>query len=275
MEVSWYSSPMPSHWLKLVGLRFGRLVVLSRVRLAEKGWFWKCRCDCGNECEVTSSNLRTGHKRSCGCLDHPNLEGQRFGKLIARSMIRHGHKGSRFWICDCDCGKQTAVLPSSLISGKTKSCGCLQAQVTAKRNFRHGLSHTPEMMAYYSAKRRCTNPAVAGYKDYGGRGIEFRFEKFEDFFAEVGPRPPGKKNGMAIYSLDRIKNDGHYEKGNLRWATRSEQMKNSRANPPRKKPYIIRFRSSHPLGDNWNTLRSYLRSLVPEIRTRKDRFALL
>ncbi len=80
---------------------------------------------------------------------------------------------------------------------------------------------TPEHIAYRHAKGRCSNPTDVAWKDYGGRGIKFLFTSFEQFFAELGPRPEGK-------SLDRINNDGNYEPGNVRWATHSEQVKNQR-----------------------------------------------
>ncbi len=86
---------------------------------------------------------------------------------------------------------------------------------------------TKAFFSYHDAKRRCTNKNCAGYKNYGGRGIKFLFTSFEEFFKELGPRPANR-------SLDRINNDGHYEPGNVRWATRSEQMKNQRYRPDRR-----------------------------------------
>lgn len=86
------------------------------------------------------------------------------------------------------------------------------------------MRRTSEYVAYDNAKRRCTKPSHPRYVDWGGRGIEFRFNSFEEFFTELGPRPVG-------LTLDRRDNDGHYEKGNVRWATRGEQQRNKR---PRK-----------------------------------------
>lgn len=76
------------------------------------------------------------------------------------------------------------------------------------------------MQAYADAKRRCTNPySDLNARRYKERGIEFRFSSFQEFIAHIGPRPEG-------CSLDRIDNDGHYELGNVRWATRKQQAAN-------------------------------------------------
>jgi len=85
----------------------------------------------------------------------------------------------------------------------------------------------PEVTAYHSARRRCTNPADEYYFDYGGRGIEFRFTSVTEFIDALrtpdnptGRRPAGvNSKGITLWTLDRIDNDGHYEKGNVRWAT--------------------------------------------------------
>lgn len=82
----------------------------------------------------------------------------------------------------------------------------------------HGMTNTPENWAYKGAKRRCADPT---YGNYGGRGIKFLFKSFSEFYAHIGPRPEGM-------TLDRIDNDGHYEIGNVRWATRSQQNRNRR-----------------------------------------------
>jgi hypothetical protein len=86
---------------------------------------------------------------------------------------------------------------------------------------------TREFRSYHDAKKRCTNKKTAGYKNYGGRGIKFLFSSFQQFFSELGPCPPGK-------TLDRKNNDGHYELGNVRWATRHEQNSNQRYRPDRR-----------------------------------------
>jgi hypothetical protein len=84
---------------------------------------------------------------------------------------------------------------------------------------------SPECQAYHRAKTRCRNPHVDAFKYYGARGIKFRFKTFREFLNEVGRKPSPE------YVLDRIDNDGHYEIGNVKWATKSESSKNRRKTP--------------------------------------------
>jgi len=74
---------------------------------------------------------------------------------------------------------------------------------------------------YHDAKRRCINPKHTKYKDYGGRGIEFRFNSFEEWLNYIGPRPDN-------FEQDRLDNNGHYEVGNVKWVSIPEQQKNKR-----------------------------------------------
>lgn len=116
--------------IDLVGHRFGRLVVLSRSTTSAK---WVCRCDCGNLVEVTTTHLKTGHTKSCGCLQKDiasevrgiNLNGQRFGFLTVEGLdIEKSTPEKKYWICQCDCGNRISVSTGDLRSGNTQSCGC-------------------------------------------------------------------------------------------------------------------------------------------------------
>ena len=82
----------------------------------------------------------------------------------------------------------------------------------------HGCYRTPEYRAYRNAKTHCMNPKNAQWRYYGGRGIEFRLPSFAVFLEHLGRRPAGK-------ILGRIRNDGHFEIGNVRWTTRRKSAK--------------------------------------------------
>jgi hypothetical protein len=76
--------------------------------------------------------------------------------------------------------------------------------------------------AYQDARSRCNNPNNKNYPNYGGRGIKFCFTSYEEFATCLGEKPFG-------YTLDRINNNGHYEAGNIQWASRQQQNTNRRA----------------------------------------------
>lgn len=82
----------------------------------------------------------------------------------------------------------------------------------------------PEYRVWKGLRQRCQNPHEQYYSNYGGRGITYHpsWDDFEVFLADVGRRP-GRE-----YSLDRIDNNGNYEPGNVRWATRDIQRRNAR-----------------------------------------------
>ena len=167
-----------------------------------------------------------------------NLTGQRFGRL--RVIRRIGTKrGNATWLCECDCGQEKVTVAKSLRCGETRSCGCLQREIAARlaatshSNLKHGhargTKQTPEYNSYRAAKKRCNDPKNDSYESYGGRGVEFRFTSFQEFLAEVGLKP----NPKHLYSLDRYPNSaGHYESGNVRWATAKQQRHNRRPDSP-------------------------------------------
>jgi hypothetical protein len=159
--------------------------------------------------------------------------GDRFGRLVFKNREQNDGKGRERWICECDCGKIDIFQSSHIKSGATKSCGCLHKELLSKIRFKHGCSgnvNGKRKSIYYtiwqSMRDRCKNKNSNYYHNYGGRGIKVS-EEFHDFITfynylmeTIGPRPAGD------YSIDRINNDGNYEKGNLRWATRKEQRNN-------------------------------------------------
>jgi hypothetical protein len=78
---------------------------------------------------------------------------------------------------------------------------------------------SPTYVSWRSMMQRCTDPSKDNYKYYGGRGVAVceRWRVFANFLADMGERPAGMQ-------LSRVDNDGHYEPGNVTWATRAENI---------------------------------------------------
>lgn len=157
-----------------------------------------------------------------------DLSGKKFGRLTVVGFDKVKN-GARKWRCVCDCGKYSSVNTSKLNNGTVQSCGCLQRDVTSKRNSTHGKSRTSLYFIWASIKGRCYNTNHKYYEYYGGRGIVMYdgwvndFDAFETYITNnVGSRPSSK------HSLDRIENDKGYEPNNLRWALPVQQRKNQR-----------------------------------------------
>jgi hypothetical protein len=153
--------------------------------------------------------------------------GQRFGRLaVVRDLPAETGRRRRAE-CKCDCGTEKVVNVQCLVSGDTMSCGCLERELTSARRRTHGQSKHPLFSTWRSMLARCENPENSGYRYYGARGITVCAEwhdarNFTTWIdANLGPRPDGR-------SLDRIDNNGNYEPGNVRWATASEQQRNTR-----------------------------------------------
>lgn len=150
--------------------------------------------------------------------------GQRFGRL--RVLIPEGRrKGLLAVLCICDCGNLKALPKTSLLHGFTRSCGCLGAESRKQNTRTHGMSNKPIYAIWRNMRDRCQNPNHQDFYLYGGRGIRVcdRWQKFENFFADMGHRPKGK-------TLDRKNGNKDYSSENCRWATPKQQARNTRRN---------------------------------------------
>lgn len=221
----------------LKGKVFGNLTVLFDFYNPAENYksrhYCHCRCICGKEKDYKAYALKVGDAKSCGCLQHNGLShvihdltNKRFGRLVALY-----YSGESKWYCKCDCGAEVDVLSQSLISGTTKSCGCFSRDTARKLKLTHGMTKTRFYSIWCNMRKRCNDPHIVAYTNYGARGITVcdswknSFENFRDDMYK-SYQEHVDKFGEKNTSIDRIDVDGDYCKENCRWATAKEQAVN-------------------------------------------------
>ena len=152
------------------------------------------------------------------------MTGRTFGRLFVFDLFNSINRQA-YWECVCLCGGICLVRGDSLRNGAIQSCGCLMKGLAIARATRHNKHNTRTYVAWRAMKARCNNENGPRYYRYGGRGISYcaEWEFFENFYSDMGNKPKNR-------SLDRINNDGNYDKENCRWATHKQQMNNTSRN---------------------------------------------
>jgi len=146
--------------------------------------------------------------------------GKRFGSLVVLELASVDKYHNLKYLCRCDCGRLCYPLGGNLRRGSARTCGASihDPKIT------HGMTKSITYTSWIHMWQRVNGRKALYIKNYVNRGIKVcrRWNSFENFLDDMGERPD------RSYSLDRIDNDGNYEPGNCRWATRSQQSLNRR-----------------------------------------------
>jgi hypothetical protein len=224
--------------IDLLNKKFNRLLVVKEVgRDKKNNVLWECLCDCGKITFGCTTDIKNGHKKSCGCYQSEQTSkavsldvcGQKFGRLLVVERLGSYNKRESYFKCICDCGNELNVKLGHLKSGNTKSCGCYKSEIRTKLNTTHGnaksKNRSTEYVSYHAMISRCYNKNQRSYADYGGKGVivcDRWLNSFENFLEDMGKKP------NSNYTLERIRVNGIYEPNNCKWITRAEQSKNKR-----------------------------------------------
>lgn len=191
-----------------------------------------CRPEMCESLPTVGNKDGTTQKGSINCAMHFNtkdLTNRRFGRLCVLGVGGRGTLNVILWQCQCDCGNTHIVRGAELVTGRSKSCGCLRREILRNpRTHGHwcGGNGSSTLNAYASMMGRCSNPKHKFYKDYGGRGItvcERWRTSFLNFLTDMGGRPHG-------LTLGRKDNNSGYTPANCEWQTWYQQARNKRNN---------------------------------------------
>lgn len=175
----------------------------------------------GKYCSVACKSAAARTQAVClGCgLQMSVLASQRPGKYCSNECRLAHKRQARMMVCET-CGMDF----EAFVSARRQYCS---QRCRPPTNYRDGRAAHPHYDRWYQMVARCTKPHHREWRNYGGRGIAvcdewFNPHAFYRYLDEVlGPCP-------ETYSIDRIDNNGNYEPGNVRWASKVEQVANSR-----------------------------------------------
>lgn len=230
---------------KLEGCHFGELTVICRMGnnidlKGHKRAMWRCRCACGKEIIVSTSKLKSGQTKSCGCKgvkrnengqfikgSFKDISGKRFGKLTVIKFDKIVNRKS-YWIVKCDCGTTKSVRSDTL--KVINSCGCdkrKQDMINLNITNNHKLTYHPAYHIWHAMMDRCHNPNNQAYGDYGGRGIkvcdEWKNIRYFAKWADESGFIPNKN-----LSIERKDVNGNYCPENCIWIDKNLQTRNRR-----------------------------------------------
>ena len=158
-----------------------------------------------------------------------NLIGLNFGRLkVVRQSDKRNQNGSVMWLCKCSCGNTTLTSGHYLVSGDTRSCGCLRRElnkIKAKNNRIHGENAFNSRLyrIWQNMKGRCRWIKHKSYGRYGGRGIIICPNWSSGYLQfRTWALTHGYQDDLTIH---RINNNGNYEPVNCCWITRAENTR--------------------------------------------------
>lgn len=207
----------------IIGLRYGKLVVLEECRITRPEYKYskrglRCLCDCGKVYIGLLYSIRSGLTSSCGCGYRLDLVGKKYGRLSVIEEVKTDKKKTVFK-CLCDCGNERIVIGTDLSRGRVSCCGCDNGD--SRRKIKYLNRRLYEV--WKGMKARCRDSKHVSYKNYGGKGIYVckewseSFKSFYDWAMNNGWEPN--------LTIDRIENSDPYSPETCKWVTKKENSR--------------------------------------------------
>lgn len=190
---------------KYLGKKIGERTVLA----VEKN---KLLVECPEGHQACVTTYRARHTGCGECYKQEQDAAQWIG-FSAGGRILVGIDHNRHHIVECPRGHRANCDRSAM---HTTNCHQCKAE--------DSLYRYPEYIVWLGMLDRCNNPKNRAWKYYGGRGIKVLFKDFWEFYNHIKARP------SPDLTVNRIDNDGHYEEGNVEWATATQQARNKSDN---------------------------------------------
>ncbi|MCD8225348.1 MAG: hypothetical protein LUC99_10985 [Clostridiales bacterium] len=152
------------------GQKIGRLTLIEEIPRRKGRRYWHCVCECGNECDVQASHLKSGHTKSCGCYRREvpwekrvDLVGKRFGRLVVLRQMPEKKGWESSWECRCDCGNVCVCQTDNLKRGTTRSCGCFRNE-QRKENMKTAIHFVDGTCVERIASRKLSAANTSGHR---------------------------------------------------------------------------------------------------------------
>ena len=212
----------------LVGQVFNYFTVIDGPIRKNKKIYWHCKCQCGNEKEIRSDELKSGRTKSCGCykksvmIEHNiirqtlDLTNQRFGKLIAKEKTdKRNNDGRVIWNCLCDCGRWCEANTHDLQQGKISSCGCMRSKGEATIEKLLQLANLPfeQQKIFYDCKFPDSG-YHAKFDFYVNNSYIIEYDGEQHYYYKTNPHTWNtQENYIITQQHDKYKNDWCKEQG--------------------------------------------------------------
>lgn len=220
--------------MDLAGQKFEMLTVIKRAESKKRIAMWLCRCDCGNNTIVDVYSLVNHKIKSCGCLRHKpavnakDHTGEKYGLLTTVERLPRYRGKETFYRCICDCGNETIVSSSNLISGHVRSCGVKHGRKDFKDSNYKPDENNPIYVVY-----RHISPNGKSYIGITGQSPERRFQNGDGYSSQ-----PAFYRAIQKYGWENFKHEILEEKLTEKEACEKEDF------------YIKKYNSVAPNGYN-------------------------